>query len=276
MLLAVALGACAKSEPPPSSRAAPVAPGGATTAGARVAKDSALPATSRKLVRSAEVSLQVASPADAEDRVGRLVERLGGYVASSEHQALAGSESRANLSLRVPVARFDEALRELRQLSAGPSDEKIGSDDVTDEYMDMAAHVTNQLALEKQLATILTQASNVDQAIKVHRELAMVRTEIDRLQGRQKFLETEAALSKITLSLSQRPQALAIAPLTFWSRIHGAAQESVDNAHRILVGGAVFFVQLLGVVLPLAALFSGPIAVAVWLRRRRQRRLLAV
>ena len=99
---------------------------------------------------------------------------------------------------------MERALREIRELSVGPANEKIGSDDVTDEFIDLGAHVANQVALEKQLSTILSQATSVDGALKVHHELTSVRTEIDRLQGRLRFLESEAALAKISVSLAPK------------------------------------------------------------------------
>jgi len=219
--------------------------------------------------------MQVTSPAAAEVKVSALVERLGGYIASSEHQDLDGSEPRASLSLRVPVQRLDEALRELKRLSVGRQNEKLGSEDVTDEYIDVGARITNQIALEKQLTALLAQAGNVDQAIRVHHELTSVRTEIDRLQGRQRFLETETAMAKVALTLLPQPKVLAVAPVTFGGRLKAALSESVDTAQTIVVEGVLFVVHAAGVMLPLFLLLGTPALLLAWWLRRRQRRLLS-
>jgi hypothetical protein len=294
---ALALGGCSKHEAPMAARVEPATapappmpgPGGASTPSSGAAANAGtpanagpaqpLPATSRKVIRSAELSLEVESPARAEEKVSQLVERLGGYVASSSHELAPGSEPRANLSLRIPVNRLEEALRELKQLSVGLPNEKLGSEDVTDEYIDLGAHVTNQMALEKQLTTLLAQATSVEQAIKVHHEIAVVRTEIDRLQGRLRFLESESALAKVTVTLLPKPtppQIVAVTPVTFLSRLGDAMSESIATAREISTGAVLFCVYALGVLAPLGVLLGLPLWGLVHWLRRRQRRLAAL
>lgn len=287
VLALVGLSACSRQAPDMSvSPQAPAAveQGGGTpapvSAAAKdgVAKGQALPATSRKVIRNAELTMVVASPTEAETTISQMVERLGGYIASSDHQAVYDSEARANLSLRVPVAHMEEALREIKKLSVGLANEKIGSDDVTDEYIDLAAHITNQQALEKQLATILAQASSVDGALKVHHELADVRTEIDRLQGRQRFLESESALAKISVTLTPKakpPQVIAVATVTFGQTLREAVSDSVNVAKELTSGIIIFGVRAAGILLPLALLFGLPALAVVWLARKRYKRLTA-
>jgi len=285
------LAACSKkheapemsAQAPASTAAAPAEPGGGAPAPANApgpanaAKPSqaSLPTTSRKVIRNAELSMVVASPTQAETKISELVERLGGYIASSDHQAVSESEARANLSLRVPVARMEEALREIRKLSVGPANEKIGSDDVTDEYIDLGAHVTNQLALEKQLSTLLAQAGSVDGALKVHHELTSVRTEIDRLQGRMRFLESESALAKIAVSLAPtaKPlQVIAVAEVTFGDRLREACVDSLSTAQSLASGIVIFVIQAAGILLPLAVFLGLPLVLALWLLGRRYKR----
>ena len=284
----VGLAACSRWDAPAMNAAPQVAPavagGGAAFPASAAATDGAakgqakLPATSRQVIRNAELTMVVASPTEAENKISALVEQLGGYIASSEHQAVSDSdsESRANLSLRVPVAHLEQALREIRKLSVGVSNEKIGSDDVTDEFIDLGAHVANQVALEKQLSTILAQATSVDGALKVHHELTSVRTEIDRLQGRLRFLEGESALAKISVSLAPKvkpPQIIAVAPVTFGNTVREAVADSVSVAKSLTSGIVIFFIQAAGVLLPLGALFGLPTLGLLWLVRKRIKKL---
>jgi hypothetical protein len=287
LLAASALGGCSKTAPSEAVMAsAPVtapaaqAPvgGGATPGGAGspiAGKQASLPQSARKVIRSAELSFEVKAPGDAELRVFSLVEAMGGYVASSEHQ-----EERVVLSLRVPSARMEEALREIRRLSLGRSNEKIGSEDVTDEYIDLDAHIVNQRKLETQISTILATANTVDGALKVHHELTAVRTEIDRLEGRRRFLESESTMAKIGLTINAVPKPpkaepmIAVEPVTFWSSVRDAVAESIAVARAIFTGLTVFVIRAAGVVLPVLVMFGLPVVVAFWWLKRRQRRLL--
>jgi hypothetical protein len=167
-----------------------------------------------------------------------LVEGLGGYIASSERQVVAEegerSDARVTLSLRVPAARMDQALREIKRLGAGAETEKIGSEDVTDEYIDVDARLSNQRHLEQQLVSILAQANNVDGALKVHHELSDVRTEIDRLEGRKRFLDSETSLAKISLSLAALRPIIAATPSGFNVDVRRAATDAVLLAAGIV------------------------------------------
>lgn len=166
-------------------------------------------------------------------------------------------------------------MRELKRLSVGRLSEKLGSEDVTDEYIDVGARITNQVALEKQLTLLLAQAGNVDQAIKVHHELTDVRTEIDRWQGRQRFLETETAMAKVALALLPQPRVMALAPVTFGARLKAALSDAVETSQTIVIEGALFVVHAAGVMVPLFVLLGTPAFLLIWWIRRRQRRLLS-
>jgi hypothetical protein len=283
VLAALGLGGClsrSAPEPPMAEAAAkgggdpaPVPAPGAPTAG-DAAKQS-LPKTSRKVIRNAELSIEVASPAAAESKVSGLVERLGGYVASAEREVSAdeGSRSaaRVNLSLRVPAERMDEALREIKRMGGGAETEKIGSSDVTDEYIDVEAHITNQRHLEQQLVSILAKATDVDSTLKVHHELTTVRTEIDRLEGRKRFLDTETALAKISLSLSPLRPVVVATSNEFSVSVRRAASDSVAVAAAVVT----FTIRAAGVLLPLSLMFGAPALGFVLFWRRRQRKLVA-
>ena len=276
---ALGLAGCAKESAPAE---AGLRGGGAAAVppvppppGADAAKPS-LPKTARKVIRNAELSIEATSPAAAESKVSSLIERLGGYVASSERELRADegqrSEARVLLSLRLPAERLDEALREIKRLGSGAETEKIGSEDVTDEYIDVDARITNQRHLEQQLVTILAQVSNVDNALKVHQELTSVRTEIDRLEGRKRFLETESSLAKISLSISPLRPVVSASSSEFGVSVRRATSDSLD------VGAAIvtFGIRAAGVLTPFAVLFGLPTGVVYfWLRRRGQRKLTA-
>jgi hypothetical protein len=234
-----------------------------------------MPKTARKVIRNAELSIEVASPAAAETTVTSLVERLGGYVASSERDGVAdegqATETRVRLSLRVPAERMSEALREIKRLGRGAESEKIGSEDVTDEFIDVEARIKNQRALEEQLAKLLGQATSVESSLKVHQELVGVRTEIDRLEGRKRFLETESALAKISVSLTALRPVVAATPTGFGVTVRRAASDSVE----VSVAVVTFAIRAAGVVLPLALMFGLPTMGLVWWLKRRQKKLVA-
>ena len=89
---------------------------------------------------------------------------------------------------------------------------KISGQDVSEEYLDLEARLRTKKALEAQFLEIMKQARKVQDALDVQSQLADVRTEIERLEGRRRFLENQAALSTITTTL-QMPQPIIAAHL---------------------------------------------------------------
>ncbi len=72
---------------------------------------------------------------------------------------------------------------------------------MTEEYIDLEARIRTQQALEAQFLEIMKGAKEVSDALQVQRELANVRTEIERVEGRRRFLESQTSLSTIKVTL---------------------------------------------------------------------------
>jgi hypothetical protein len=272
VLIAVGSAACARSHEVPSVGAASKASSAQRSAKADDVQPS-LPTTARKIIRNAELSLEVDSPARVQNDVTTIVERLGGYVVSSERE-IGGDEgernvSRVSLVVRVPSDKLGDAITRLKRLGRGAMNERLSSEDVTDEVIDLDARIANQKRLEAQLGTLLGQANTVEAALRVHKELASVRTEIDRMAGRRQFWEKEADFAKISLTLSALRPVVSVSVGELGVSFRRAIADSIAVGAAVLFGG----LRLLGILLPLALLLGLPAwAFLGLLRRRRLRR----
>ena len=107
----------------------------------------------------------------------------------------------------------------------------------------------------------------------MHQELTNVRTEIDRLEGRKRFLASESALAKISLSLVPRPPVVAASSNEFGVSLRRAVADSVSVA----AGVFTFAIRAAGVLLPLALMLGLPaLGLHRWLSRRRRKLAAAV
>jgi Flp pilus assembly protein TadB len=137
--------------------------------------------------------------------------------------------------------------------------EKITGNDVTEEFIDLEARIKTQKALESQFLEIMKQAHKVEDALEVQRQIAEVRTEIEKLEGRKRFLENRATLSTITVNL-QSPTAIAVNTSGFGRNIREAVVDSVDVASAIVL----FLIRFVIVMIPIFILIILP----VWLLTR--------
>ncbi|HEX7312336.1 MAG TPA: DUF4349 domain-containing protein [Pyrinomonadaceae bacterium] len=209
----------------------------------------------RRIIRNATLTLEVEQPAKAMQRISSIAEARGGFVVTSDSVKHTGANGAApyevvTIELRVPAAQFDAALADIRAAGGSVTAQKITGKDVTEEYIDLEARLRTQRALEAQLLEIMKRANAVEDAISVQRELTNVRTEIERVEGRRRFLENQSSLS--TISVTLQPAAPLIGTTGFFRSVGTAFGEGVDIAANI----TLIFIRLLLALIPIA-LFIG-------------------
>ncbi|MEO8905289.1 MAG: DUF4349 domain-containing protein [Polyangiaceae bacterium] len=249
---------------------------GVATAALPSASEPAAPkaaSTTRKIVRQAELELEVTNPGNTQTALERLAEQHGGYVVSAARDTDNGSavDVRVTLVVRVPQAELTRTISELKRMGRGTGSERITSDDVTDEYVDLVARATSQKQLEQQYLEILKRAATVKDAMDVQKELADVRTEIERLQGRQQLLDKESAYSTLTVHLTTAVPQVAVFATSFGDTVRHAWAES-EAMSVDLIEGAIRIVSLL---VPLALFVGLPGSLGLWLMVRMARALAA-
>lgn len=151
----------------------------------------------RIIVRTVDMGIEVDDVGESIDAIGGLAEEMGGWLVSSSH----AEEHLGFVSVRVPAERLDEAILRLRAMAQDVKSEITSSRDVTDEYYDIQARLTNLEATEGALIKLLDRAEKVEDALSIQQSLSEVQEGIERLQGRIKLLEQTAAYSLINVSL---------------------------------------------------------------------------
>ena len=73
----------------------------------------------------------------------------------------------------------------------------------TEEFVDIESQLKSLRAQEEQYLSILDKAETVEDILSVTRQLDFVRSQIETIEGRKKYLENLTDLSTITVYLSQ-------------------------------------------------------------------------
>jgi hypothetical protein len=228
-------------------------------------------AFNRKIIRNAEITLEVEDPSAAQQKIGALAEANGGFVVTSEISQYAASGAAVTITMRVPAERFGETLSGLHAVGGRVLREKSTGQDVTEEYIDLQARIRTKQALEAQFLEIMKQARTVSDALEVQRQLADVRTEIERLEGRRRYLENQSSLSTITVALQAPTPVITATSDGFGYHLRRAFGDAVDTASAIING----FVRLLGVGIPVFLLILLPAFLLLRFAWRRVQRRAA-
>jgi hypothetical protein len=165
-----------------------------------VTKDQSTP-QERLVIYNAHLSLEAKDIQGTLERIRRLAEGYGGYVASSSRSAY-GAQSRADIDIRVPKDKFHAAVQQLEAYGK-VVDEGTTSEDITQQYIDLKARLNNMQIQEERLRAILDIAKTVDDILRVDSELGRVRGEIDSLQGQINYLEGNVEMSLISVTLTE-------------------------------------------------------------------------
>jgi hypothetical protein len=253
--------------PSPASGAGP----SAVTAG--LTQSDAPSEGARRIIHTAELSVETDAPDTAAAKLASLAGAKGGFVVSSDTARSSDADGAETVTttvvFRVRAESFDEALAAVRSLGTRVASEKITGQDVTEEYVDLEARIRAQRAVEEQYVAILHEAKTIPDVLAVQQKLGEVRTEIERAEGRRRLLENETRLSTITVHIARHIAAVDVSGPGFGRSIREAGHDAVAVAVAIINGA----IRLVGVLLPVTLLVVAPIVflVRLWLRRRARR-----
>jgi hypothetical protein len=172
----------------------------------------------RKIIRNGSLDLLVNDVSQSIDKIGSIVTGVGGFVEKSS-QTNSGGHS-ASVTVRVPAARLDPVIVQIKALATTVDRESVEARDVTREYIDLDARLRNAQAEEAQYLQILKRATTIKDTLDVTEKLSDVRGRIEQLQGEMKFLTAQIDMS--TLEISLRAEADAAVAGIHWRPLRQA------------------------------------------------------
>jgi hypothetical protein len=206
----------------------------------------------RKVIQNAEMTIESDNPNEGQRKIGVIAEKHGGFVVISEskHNEAAShnvASTEVNVVVRVPAQKFQATLDEIRAVGGRILHDKSSGQDVTEEYIDLEARIRTKRALEAQFLEIMKQTRNISDAMSVQAQLADVRTEIERLEGRRRFLENQSALSTINVTLHTPTPVVAAATRGFLYDLKSALGDGADIGAGIFLGVIRFLTVMIPV-----------------------------
>lgn len=223
---------------------------------------SATEGSERLIVRTGQAGIEVDSLEPSMAQLRRVVQRVGGFVADASIQSGRNQVRSATLQLKVPASRFDDLTEGLRPLGRLQF-VNVAAADVSEEFVDLTARTANAHRLEERLIELLrTRTGKLQDVLSVERELARVREEIERMQGRLRFLKASAQLSTLSVNLYEP------APLVASIPGRSPIVEAFKTAWRNFVGVVAGVIASLGFVVPVLVLGWGAVIAGRHYRRK--------
>ena len=141
-------------------------------------------AQNRLIVRIVDMTIEVDDVPGHMDAVAGIAVQRGGWVVSESRSSLhVGS-----ISVRVPSAQLDAAVRAISALGLEVLAISSISQDVTEEYFDVQARIDNLNVTRGSLRELLSREGELEDILEVQREITRVSEEIEVLEGRKRYL----------------------------------------------------------------------------------------
>jgi hypothetical protein len=284
-LIALVAAACGSSASAPNDRVIPVGAGygadpasGGQTSGGQPPAASAAPAPAGGFVASSDLlivktgtlALQVkaidAGLADANARIAA----FGGYVSGSQRSG-DGASAVANVTYRIPAARWDDALVALRGLAVKVLGEETRTDEVTGQVRDLGARISNLQATERALQAIMDKAVKISDVLEVQSQLTTVRGQIEQLVAEKQHLQDQSAYGTLGVTFGTETVAVEQARKGFdpAAEADRATASLVEVGQALAAAGIWFGILWLPILLGLSLI--GLVSLLVYRRVRRSR-----
>ena len=198
-----------------------------------------------------------------------MVKAVGGYISDTDESSDPSQQKRATWTARIPVEAFDAFVGKVGKLGE-LQQSKINSQDVTEEYVDLEARIKNKTEEERRLLKHLADSTGkLEEILQVEREISRVRGEVERIEGRLRYLGNVASLSTVTITVTEIKDYVPPVVPTFATQIGRTFSESsqsmVDFGKDIILGLVAIAPWVPFIVI--GGLFSAWLGLKIWKNR---------
>jgi hypothetical protein len=188
------------------------------------------------IIRMAALSLTTKDFDKARASLEEILRKHRGYVGELKVGGASGSGRTLTGTLRVPADQLDATLADLKTLGRVES-ESQGGQDVTPQYVDLQARLSNARNTEKRLTDLLSQRTGkLSDVLEVEQEVDRVRGEIEQMEAERKNMANQVSFATLTVTISEDYKAqLEVVPPSTTTRLSNAAVEG----YRSMVDGIV-------------------------------------
>lgn len=247
--------------PAPNAVAEMAVPGAQKSAGS-AAVDTGTSVDVSRVIKTGNLELMVEDVAKTMGQITALATAKNGFVESSSIQDPGDGPRTAWVSVRVPVKVFETSLTEFKKLAVVVLNESTQGQDVTMEYIDLAANIKNSQAEEESYINLMKKTGSVEEILSVTRQLAEVRGRIERLEAQKRYLENRTDMSTISIQLTEETRINV--PTRTWQPLE-VLRQSVRDLVTSLQGLVDFLITLVIAVIGLLIPIFIFVGLLIWL-----------
>jgi hypothetical protein len=197
------------------------------------------PVQARKIIRSGEMEFEIEGFDPAVDKIGTIAAEEGAVIATINSEKLPNGKVRGTVVVRCPPERLGSLIAKLRALGDLKS-QRLGSEDITKQYMDLESRLRAARTMEERLLKIIKEGTGaIKDLLLAEKELGEWRTKIEVAEGEKRYYDNLVSLSTLTITLFEKEIRAAFGITETEHVDAGVEVEDVEKAHKDLVAAIV-------------------------------------
>ena len=180
----------------------------------------------RQLIKEGSINFETYDIAETRRHIESLVQKYGAYI-SQEDERASSSRIYQNMTVRIPKVHFDVFVTELSGGVKKIDEKSITVQDVTEEFIDSTARLAVKKETEQGYLRLLNQAKTIKDILDIQYELQDIRSDIESIEGRLRYLKNSVNFSTLHISMYQQIEAASKTGSFFmpvWDAIKGGVQ----------------------------------------------------
>lgn len=234
----------------------------------------------RKVIFSGNISVEVENFSEAFGKIKSFLVGIG-YVQSvditKDKIEIDGEEvyiSKGVIVIRVAREQFDAAMTNIGE-TGFVLDQKVYSNDVTDQFFDIEARLKLLRIEEERLLSYLEDIKDPETIFKYEARLTQIRTEIESLTGTLNKFSDLIALSTITINMRElEPETTEKPAEGFFPRLGAGFVKSVKAVVGFLGSFVIFLAGAIPVILLIAAFAAIVVLIVFGVRKCVKKRCM--
>lgn len=149
-----------------------------------------------KIIKSANITIEAGNAFSVFTEISEMAESAGGFVQDSSIY-----EENGKLTLRIPTAKADAFLKEIRENYAIKNFSE-NSKDVSDEYTDNQSRLESARTALKRYQELLSKANSIDEILRVQDRIDDITADIESYEALKASYDSKVAYETIVININ--------------------------------------------------------------------------
>ncbi|MDR6457293.1 hypothetical protein J2786_000386 [Chryseobacterium vietnamense] len=191
---------------------------------------------SKKIIKNGEMKIQVGDIKKTQNQVDEIIKKNNAYIQKEEFQN-TDMDDNLTLIIRVPHKNFDALINSFSEGVGTVLSKNISSNDVTEEYTDVAIKLANKKIYLEKYRDMLKSAATTKDMLEIQENIRELEDEIDVAEGRLRFIDDRVNYSTLNLNLyKEKVRSSATSKIGFGSRFADSVTEGWNSFISFLLG----------------------------------------